>query len=58
MAVLGVGALAALKGYLWVQDGETWKAALLGAGSVLGLAVAGWAWWRWKQARSRVYDPC
>ena len=30
MAVLGLGALAALKGYLWVQDGEIWKAALLG----------------------------
>ena len=57
MAVLGVGALAALKGYLWVQDGEILKAALLGAGSALGLAVAGWGWWRWKQARNRVYDP-
>ena len=57
MAVLGVGALAALKGYLWVQDGEIWKAALLGMGSALGLTVAGWGWWRWKQARSRVYDP-
>ena len=57
MAVLGAGALAALKGYLWVQDGEFLKATLLGAGSVLGLAVAGWGWWRWKQARSRVYDP-
>ena len=57
MAVLGVGALAALKGYLWVQEGELLKASLLAAGSVLGLTVAGWGWWRWKQARSRVYDP-
>ena len=57
MAVLGAGALAALRGYLWVQDGEIWKAALLGAGTALGLAVGGWAWWRWKQARNRVYDP-
>ena len=57
MAVLGVGALAALKGYLWMQDGEYLKASLLAAGSVLGLTVAGWGWWRWKQARSRVYDP-
>ena len=57
MAVLGAGALAVLKGYLWVQDGEFLKAALLGAGSILGLTVAGWGWWRWKQARSRVYDP-
>ena len=57
MAVLGVGALAALRGYLWIQDGETWKAMLLGAGVVLGTIVAGWAWWRWKRARSRVHDP-
>ena len=57
MAVLGIGALAALKGYLWVQDGEIWKAALLGAGTALGLAAGGWAWWRWKRARSRVEDP-
>ncbi len=57
MAVLGAGALAALRGYLWLQDGEVWKAALLGLGSILGLTVAGWGWWRWKQARNRVYDP-
>ena len=57
MAVLGVAALAALKGYLWVQAGETWKAALLGTGIALGLAAAGWGWHRWKKARSRVYDP-
>ena len=57
MAVLGIGALAALKGYLWVQDGEIWKAALLGAGTALGLAAGAWAWWRWKRARSRVEDP-
>ena len=57
MAVLGVGALAALKGYLWVQEGEFLKASLLGLGCVSGLTVAGWGWWRWKQARSRVYDP-
>ena len=57
MAVLGLGALAALKGYLWVQDGEMWKAALLGTGTALGLAAGGWAWWRWKRARSRIEDP-
>ena len=57
MAVLGIGALAALKGYLWVQDGEIWKAALLGFGTALGMAVGGWAWWRWKRSRSRVEDP-
>ena len=57
MAVLGLGALATLKGYLWVQDGEIWKAALLGVGTALGLAVGGWGWWRWKKARKRVEDP-
>ena len=57
MAVLGVAALVALRGYLWVQQGEILKASLLGLGSALGLAVAGWGWWRWKQARNRVYDP-
>ena len=57
MAVLGVAALAALRGYLWVRDGETWKAVLLGAGIFTALTVAGWAWWRIKKARSRVYDP-
>ena len=57
MAVLGVAALAALRGYLWVRDGETWKAALMGAGIAAALTVAGWVWWRIKKARSRVYDP-
>ena len=57
MAVLGIGALAALKCYLWVQDGEIWKAALLGMGTVLGMAAGGLAWHRWKKARSRVEDP-
>ena len=57
MAVLGVAALAALKGYLWVQDGEIWKAALLGVGAALGLAAGGWAWHRWKKARNRFEDP-
>ena len=57
MAVLGVAALAAVKGYLWVQAGETWKAVLLGAGIALALGVGGWAWHRIKKARKRVYDP-
>ena len=57
MAVLGIGVLAALKGYLWVQDGEIWKAALLGTGTALGLLAGGWAWHRWKKARKRVEDP-
>ena len=57
MAVLGIGALAALQGYLWVQDGDVWKAVLLGMGTALGLTTGGWAWWRWKKARNRVEDP-
>ena len=57
MAALGLAALAALKGYLWVQDGEIWKAALLGMGTALGLVVGGWALWRWKKARKRIEDP-
>ena len=57
MAVLGVGALAVIQGYLWVRSGDIWKAALLGVGAGLGLAVGGWAWHRWKKTRNRVYDP-
>ncbi len=57
MAVLGVAALAALRGYLWVQAGETWKAVLMGAGVAFALAVGGWAWHRFKRAKKRVYDP-
>ncbi|MDE2778370.1 MAG: hypothetical protein OXI91_01655 [Chloroflexota bacterium] len=57
MAVLGAVALASLRGYLWVQDGEYLKAVLLGAGAAAGLALAGWGWWRWRQGRRRVYDP-
>ena len=57
MAVLGVAALAAVKGYLWVQAGETWKAVLMGAGITLGLAVGGLLWHRFKRAKKRVYDP-
>ncbi len=57
MAVLGVGVVAALRAYLWVQAGEAWKAALLGVGVASGLSLAGWAWHRFKKARNRVYDP-
>ena len=57
MAVLGAAVMVALKGYLWVRDGETWKAVLMGAGIFLALAVGGWAWHRWKRAHSRIYDP-
>ena len=57
MAVLGVAALAAVRGYLWMRDGETWKAVLMGTGIALALAVGSWAWHRWKGARNRVYAP-
>jgi len=57
MAVLGVAALAALKGYLWVQAGETWKAALMGVAVAAALAAGGWLWHRIKKARKRVFDP-
>ena len=57
MAFLLLAALPALRAYLWVRAGETWKAVLLGAGIATALTVAGWAWWRIKKWRSRVYDP-
>ena len=57
MAVLGVGALAALRAYLWVQTGQTWKAVLMGVGITAALAAGGWLRHRWKKAHSRVYDP-
>ena len=57
MAVLGVGAVAALRAYLWVQAGETWKAVLMGIGVGAALAAGGWLWHRFKRSRSRVYDP-
>ena len=57
MAVLGVAALAALQGYLWVQAGETWKAVLMGIGVAFALAAGGWLWHRIKKAGKRVFDP-
>ena len=40
-----------------MKAGETWKAVLLGLGVAIALAVGGWAWHRWKNARNRIYDP-
>ena len=39
--ILGVTALVGLRGYFWVQNGETWKAELLGLGVAEGLALRG-----------------
>ncbi len=49
----------ALMAYLWIQAGETWKAILLGLGVASLAALAGWAWWRFKQWRSggKYQDP-
>ncbi|MDE2801921.1 MAG: type IV secretion system DNA-binding domain-containing protein [Chloroflexota bacterium] len=57
LALLGAGVLAAVRGYLWVRDGETLKAALFGSGVAAALAAGGWAWWRFNRSRSRAYDP-
>ena len=59
LAILGVFAVPALQCYLWIQRGETWKAALLGLGAVSLAALAGWAWWRIKKWRSggKYQDP-
>ena len=56
MAVLGIGAFAALKAYEWVQAGETWKAVLLGLGIMAGLIAAGWVKARFFK-RPPVHDP-
>ena len=59
MTILGLLALPALKAYLWIQDGETWKAVLLGIGVASLAVLAGWAWWRIKKWRSggKFQDP-
>ena len=55
IAVLALGAFAALKGYEWVQAGEQWKAALLAVGAAAAIAVAGWVKARFFK-RPPVYD--
>ena len=59
MTILALLALPALRAYFWIQNGETWKAVLLGLGVASLAAFAGWAWWRIKKARSggKYQDP-
>ena len=59
LTVLALLALPALRAYFWIQSGETWKAVLLGLGVASLAALAGWAWWRIKKARSggKYQDP-
>ena len=57
MALFGGVALAGLKGFFWVRDGEVLKAALLGIGVVAAALVAGWIWRRFGGSRGRECDP-
>ena len=57
MAVFGAVALVALRGYLWIRDGEVLKAALLGIGVLAAAAIGGWAWARLRRSRDRTIDP-
>ena len=59
MIILALLALPALRAYFWIQNGETWKAILLGLGVASLAAFVGWAWWRIKKARSggKYQDP-
>ena len=57
MAVLGVGRWPPSRATCGSRTASTSRRRLLAAGSLSGAIVAGWAWWRWKQARSRVHDP-
>ena len=59
MAALGLAALVGLRSYIWIRDGELWKAVLLDLGVAAALVFAGWAYWRIKKARraSKMHDP-
>ena len=59
MAALGLAALVGLRSYLWIRDGEMWKAVLLDVGVAAAIGLAGWAYWRIKNARraARMHDP-
>ena len=57
MAILGSAIFPAFLGYQWWQAGEWWKTVALGGGIALVLVALGWAWYRIRKARNRVYDP-
>ena len=57
LTVLGLAAFAATRGYLWLQAGETWQLLVLCASAAVTLLGGGWAWRRWRQARTGVFDP-
>ena len=57
LAALGAVGIGAMQAYRWVQDGEVWRAAALGAGALLAVCLAGWGWARWNAGRGRPCDP-
>lgn len=59
LAALGGAALIGLQSYLWIQDDQAWKAALLTAGAASAAALAGWIHWRAQKKRrtDRMHDP-
>ena len=59
MTILALLTIPALRAYFWIQNGETWKAILLGLGVASLAALAGWALWRFKKWRSggKYQDP-
>ena len=57
LTVLGLGALGAFQGYSWLQAGEIWNLAGLGAAALVALIGGGWLKARWNRRRNRVFDP-
>ena len=59
MTILALLTIPALRAYFWIQNGETWKAILLGLGVASLAVLAGWALWRFKKWRSggKYQDP-
>ncbi|MCY4617793.1 MAG: type IV secretion system DNA-binding domain-containing protein [Chloroflexi bacterium] len=57
VTVLGIGALGVVQGYNWLEAGEIWNLAGLGAGGLGTLFAVGWFKARWNRGRNRVLDP-